>query len=506
MSNLNEFLINCEFILIMQICLCLFLRRERPALTLRPQRESRSVPVRGAGRFAAGARARQENAPAYRQSRAKVTASVRTALPAAADLFCAAVLRYSIVIRPLPLFLRRPGNILRCLMIAAVLTLVTGYRYRRGGRKLMLAGVCAYMVQHMAFALRELLLIACRAVPVLQGAAARGTVLFYAVGIVIAALTIALSDRLFFRFIAAEESSFRTETVVALSAAVLANILVFSEYANGLTPFQLFLFRLLSVNTCLFAFVILRMLTETGKLRDELAFAQKLSDLWSDYYEGLRSSLEYTNIRAHDLKHQISAVRAAKAQTSGRPAGDLSGILSGAPETSADRRRYVQAVQELQEAITVYDQTARTGCAPLDVVLTDKAAVCRGLGIRFVYMADPDSLSGISERDLYALFGNILDNAIEAARRLSDPEKRVIHLNVQTHGAMTLIREYNYYTGLLSMKDGLPETTREKAEGHGYGMKSIRLICEKYGGGLSVSAQDDIFELDLMIPTPAPAP
>lgn len=46
----------------------------------------------------------------------------------------------------------------------------------------------------------------------------------------------------------------------------------------------------------------------------------------------------------------------------------------------------------------------------------------------------------------------------------------------------------NYFSGTRRMEDGFPVTTKTEEEGfHGYGMKSMRLIAEKYGGSLTAA-------------------
>ena len=49
--------------------------------------------------------------------------------------------------------------------------------------------------------------------------------------------------------------------------------------------------------------------------------------------------------------------------------------------------------------------------------------------------------------------------------------------------------------------DGLP-VTKKDSKYHGYGMKSIRSIVEKYEGSMTVKVQDGWFELRILIPVP----
>lgn len=61
----------------------------------------------------------------------------------------------------------------------------------------------------------------------------------------------------------------------------------------------------------------------------------------------------------------------------------------------------------------------------------------------------------------------------------------------------------NYFDGQVKFIDGLPSTSKADKHYHGYGMRSMRLIAEKYGGGLNVAVQNDLFSLDIVIHVPA---
>ena len=53
--------------------------------------------------------------------------------------------------------------------------------------------------------------------------------------------------------------------------------------------------------------------------------------------------------------------------------------------------------------------------------------------------------------------------------------------------------------------DGLPQTTKPDRKNHGFGVKSMRLVIEKYGGVLTMNARGGTFELDALIPHPSAA-
>ena len=97
-------------------------------------------------------------------------------------------------------------------------------------------------------------------------------------------------------------------------------------------------------------------------------------------------------------------------------------------------------------------------------------------------MADGKALDFIDTLDLYSIFGNIIDNAIESVVQLKDEEQRIIGITVSSDGNFLCIHTENYYSHPLSLSDGLPETTKGDNSYHGYGMNSVRMLIEKYGG------------------------
>ena len=50
------------------------------------------------------------------------------------------------------------------------------------------------------------------------------------------------------------------------------------------------------------------------------------------------------------------------------------------------------------------------------------------------------------------------------------------------------------------MKNGIPVTGKNNTVQHGFGIKSIKMIAEKYGGTAAVSFDDEFFNLDILFP------
>ena len=61
----------------------------------------------------------------------------------------------------------------------------------------------------------------------------------------------------------------------------------------------------------------------------------------------------------------------------------------------------------------------------------------------------------------------------------------------------------NYCEGSLNFSEGLPVTTKEDRNFHGYGLKSIRYVAKKYGGTVTARMEKQWFVLQLLFPRPA---
>jgi sensor histidine kinase YesM len=84
--------------------------------------------------------------------------------------------------------------------------------------------------------------------------------------------------------------------------------------------------------------------------------------------------------------------------------------------------------------------------------------------------------------------------------KLPEGMERPIYLNVHAEKKLLLIQTENPFTGEVTFQDGLPKTSSGDEFNHGFGMKSIRLIAEKYHGSVSSRAKDGTFYVNVVIP------
>ena len=100
------------------------------------------------------------------------------------------------------------------------------------------------------------------------------------------------------------------------------------------------------------------------------------------------------------------------------------------------------------------------------------------------------------------MLGNALDNAIEHTINSDLIEKQFISVNIRKNQQLAFITISNYCNKQPNFVNGIPCTTKSHKKEHGYGMKSIGSIVEKYNGQFHITVEHDIFSLDIMLPVP----
>lgn len=264
---------------------------------------------------------------------------------------------------------------------------------------------------------------------------------------------------------------------VILTCVMLVVVLRVLPTSDGMSASHLLAWCFLHLLCCVLSLYILFGMSRTNSLQQELDTMQQMWRLKEEHYVLSRELTESLNIKHHDLRYQLEALR-----------------------TCADSEQGMKALRELEQSLDRYDAIAKTGNKALDTILTEKHLFCEKNGIKLTYMADGGILDFMQTTDIYAIFGNALDNAIESVMKIEDSRRRIITLCVSTNEQLLRINLQNSFDGDLKVKDGLPVTSKSDAGSHGFGMKSIRLLANKYNGEMTFGADGGIFTLNILLP------
>ncbi len=152
--------------------------------------------------------------------------------------------------------------------------------------------------------------------------------------------------------------------------------------------------------------------------------------------------------------------------------------------------RGLLAMNQTDSALKLLEETAgkaelpnpeliNTGNVFADVVISSKSAVCKRKSIRFEYKAAPMNEYKIEAADISSLLSNLLDNAVEASEKSTDP---YIKLDIFEHNIYLIFRVENSIFCDVKPDNFQLRSTKEDSSLHGCGMEIIREIAEKYNG------------------------
>ena len=333
--------------------------------------------------------------------------------------------------------------------------------------------VCAYATQHFAHALYLFLFRADRGMPQLS--------LSY---FLCCAVPYALFYFLFARKLP-EGGHYHVDIKFSLvsTALVLVSALWLSDVAGSYfvldgSPLY-YVCKAYAMLCCFFALWVQVGHQQKLRIQREFDLQQQLWSKQKAQYELSRTNIDLINRKCHDLKHQVAALRTV------------------VPDEQ--REKYLA---EIENSIQIYDSAIETGSEVLDTVLTEKSLYCEQHRISMTCVADGSKLGFLDAVDVYTVFGNALDNAIESVSAVDDPARRLISVSVWSKSDLLLIQVENYYEGTLEFRDGIPVTTKEDTDYHGFGLKSIRYAVEKYDGCMGIYPDGRLFLLRISIPIP----
>ena len=130
----------------------------------------------------------------------------------------------------------------------------------------------------------------------------------------------------------------------------------------------------------------------------------------------------------------------------------------------------------------------------------EKLLYCQEHKIKLTCVCDEEKLTHLDTLDIYSLFGNALDNAIESVICEPEESKRIISMRIGPRNEFLCIHIENYVRREVKLSGGLPVTSKADKSYHGFGVLSIKRIVEKYHGSMSIRSDGNLFRLDILIP------
>lgn len=197
------------------------------------------------------------------------------------------------------------------------------------------------------------------------------------------------------------------------------------------------------------------------------------------YYQQIIQASEDRAVLIHDIKKHLMAIQAINSLNE-----------------NIDITKYIQNILNMP---ILKQKRIHSDNDFLNMILDGYSDRCKNESISFNTDIRSHSVDFLSTDDITTLFCNLLDNAMDAARNI---DNGFIDLSVDRHAdsSISIIRILNSCKVCPIDKNGiLIQTTKPDRIHHGYGMKSIKKIIDKYGGILDYSYEDCTFRINIVL-------
>jgi sensor histidine kinase regulating citrate/malate metabolism len=171
--------------------------------------------------------------------------------------------------------------------------------------------------------------------------------------------------------------------------------------------------------------------------------------------------------------------------------------LIGGYLADGDKQKAVDYIRLAQADIEEITPKCYSQNNTVNLILSSFAAKAKANKVILAVDTDLPTSLDLPATELCTLLSNGLENAITAAAQVEDGQFRTVRVNCKTHKGNLLIFIENNFTGEVTTENGLPQSHRQ---GHGFGVRSMVMIAEKYNGYCSFVAKDKIFTLKVVLP------
>lgn len=282
-----------------------------------------------------------------------------------------------------------------------------------------------------------------------------------------------IANRFFIKNISVNKTLYAINFIVFVYS--FFNMLIIAEaFQQGETNLYLIINMGCIILAVLFLLHFIKIANEKNILEYEYKMLEKQTDIQYKYYLEQEKKYNKTVQILHDVNKHITTIEQLYAN----------GNIENANEYT---RKIVETLKPLIP-------TRYIGNPILDILLTDKKILANEKIIDFDIKIDNIDINFVDSVDLITIFGNLLDNAIEACEYI-DTQRKII-LELEQHREMLVIRIKNTYKD-IKWKNGVPIS--EKGKERGIGLNNVKRCIEKYDGTINFKEKDNYFVVDIFL-------
>lgn len=152
----------------------------------------------------------------------------------------------------------------------------------------------------------------------------------------------------------------------------------------------------------------------------------------------------------------------------------------------------IEDIHRLRQDISQYENYYRTGNKILDIILKDKLLTAEKYNIEIDDNIDLSGLDFLEALDISTIFGNLIDNAIEANTMISAKQSKYIKISAAKKQHFLVI----------CIQNSKAFENKKKKVIHGYGLLNVTNAVHKYSGEITISDGDKEYIVNIIIPIP----
>lgn len=216
-------------------------------------------------------------------------------------------------------------------------------------------------------------------------------------------------------------------------------------------------------------FYITYALSKSNSEAEKLKMQKQQDEYRMHYAEGIKEQYEEMRRIRHDMKQNLTVI-----------------------STLYKEGKYTEAgayADKISDNISKPDIFIDVGNDFINAILNSKLSIAKARGID-VMCASSSNIGGIEDTDLCNLLGNMLDNAIEAAEKCSSG---FIEVTINSSNDKIQVTVANSIQSSVLKNNRKLTTTKPDSSFHGYGVKTIRAIAEKYDGMANFYEDENMF-------------
>lgn len=268
-----------------------------------------------------------------------------------------------------------------------------------------------------------------------------------------------------------------TLTIIIVMNCLMMMFIYSSNYANKdtFTTIILYLVPATIIIMCIALYRIMIRVSDNEVLREKLYWLESVKEIELEYYNKLQEKTNDMRRIRHDFKGVIDSINIL--------------INKNTPESLNKAKELLSALNNSLNStkIPIYSQNL-----VVNAVITAKYEEAKADKIEMDILVDIPEDVNIDAIDLNCVFLNLLNNAIEACKKLP-VEQRKITLKATIQAGYLMIKTENPYSSVETDKQGKLKTTKIDRENHGFGLSLIEDISKKYDGHFEINANSNNF-------------